>query len=258
MRRRQVLKSPMTMRDDEGKLPRLNRYLASCGLGSRRKVEELLASGRVAVNGRLLFHPSYRVAKEDRVTLDGKPVRPKTQVYLVLNKPRGFLSAVSDRRLKTVVDLLPTRLRLLRPFPVGRLDLDSEGLLVLTNDGLFAQKLIHPSFGIPRTYEVLLDRPVLGADLERWREGVFLEERRLRPLKVRPLLREPSGHWLSLVLAEGIKREIRLMAFSLGFRVERLVRVAIGKLRLQNLGQGEFCELERADLWKRICHGGIV
>lgn len=248
----------MTMQDDEGKLPRLNRYLALCGLGSRRKVEELLASGRVAVNGRTLSHPSYRVAKEDMVTLDGKPVFPKTQVYLVLNKPRGFLSAVSDRRLKTVVDLLPTRLRLLRPFPVGRLDLDSEGLLVLTNDGLFAQNLIHPSFGIPRTYEVLLDRPVLGRDLERWREGIFLEGRKLRPLKVTPLLRPPSGHWLSIVLAEGIKREIRLMAFSLGFCVERLVRVAIGKLRLQNLEQGKFCELERADLWKRICHGGIV
>jgi len=226
---------------------RLNRFLAECGLGSRRKVEELIRSGRIAIEGETQTEPGAKVLLGQQVTLDGSPVSPITKRYFLLNKPRGFVCAVSDRREKTIFDLLPSWYKDLGLFPVGRLDKESEGLLLLTNDGTFAQKVIHPSGGIRKIYEICLDRVPAAEDLKKWEKGALVEGKWVCPVRVE---RVPgrSGYWIRVTLREGRKRELRVMAAAHGFRVVRLIRTAIGKLEIGSLGTGEIRELGQDDL----------
>lgn len=237
---------------------RLNKYLASCGLGSRRSVESLITAGRVAVNGRLVLEVGRSVESGDAVTVDGQPLQPQNRVYMALHKPRGYLCAVTDTNYPVVLDLLPRSYDALRLFPVGRLDLQSEGLILLTNDGDFAQSLIHPSRGITKEYEVRMNRPLTSLDLSALRKGIVLDGRKLVPLSVKPLRRRPEGQWATFVLAEGVKREIRVMAEAHGLAVEVLFRRAIGKLRLENLKTGETVQLTRHRLEDMILRGGVV
>lgn len=237
---------------------RLNRYMAMCGAGARRKVEDFIAAGRVAVNGKTVTEQGIKIYAGDAVTLDGKVLAPVEQTYLIFNKPKGVLSAVEDSRERTVIDILPPSMDRLRLFPVGRLDRDSEGLLILTNDGMFAQELIHPKNGFTKTYEVELRKPMDEPTLIRWTKGVEAEGFFLKPLSVRRLARNPMQCWFEVVLGEGIKREIRLMARALGNDVRRLLRRKIGRLALRELPPGEFITADRDTLWKYIKNGKTV
>ncbi|MCF0247845.1 MAG: rRNA pseudouridine synthase [Synergistes sp.] len=237
---------------------RLNRYLALCGEGARRKVEEYITAGRVKINGEVVIEPGRRVKNGDRVELDSRLIAPVESRYLIYHKPKGILCAVEDSRERTVIDMLPVELDRFRLFPVGRLDRDSEGLLILTNDGMFSQELIHPRSGFTKTYEVELRKPLEEDALIRWTRGLQCEDRFLKPISVRRLGRAPLKCWFEVVLGEGVKREIRRMARALDNDVRRLFRRRVGKLTLKNLPAGEFIIVNRDTLWKYIKDGGSV
>ena len=244
---------------------RLNAYLASCGLASRRKAEEIVLAGRVRVNGKIVLAPYLQLdPAQDEVTCDGKKLNVAPLLYVVMNKPAGVVCAVSDKHDPVVVDLLPEALRRARVFPAGRLDRDSEGLLVLTNDGVFAHNILHPSKGVTKEYEILLNLEINEKQLTRWRGGFELDvglervKRHVRPILLEPLLREPQGRWLRIVIGEGLKREVRAMAQLAGFSVQTLIRRRIGKMSLQNLEPGHFVELSFSQLYSKIFNGGSV
>ena len=237
---------------------RLNRFLAMCGLGARRKVEEIIAAGRVRINGKVVLLPGYRVEPEMDVRVDGEIVHPQENRYLVMNKPAGVVCAVADAHDPTVLGLLPQEYRQIRLFPVGRLDKESQGLLLLTNDGEFAQEMLHPSKRILRGYEALLDHAISRKEVKTWMAGMMLDGRLIKPVNVLLLDKEPHGRWVSVVLAEGIKREVRRMAAEIGCEVVVLVRKRIGKMELKNLQQGQFLEMSRGSLWNAIRSGGVV
>ncbi len=237
---------------------RLNRYLAMCGADARRKVEEFITAGRVTINGQTVTEPGRQVCENDAVTLDGRHVSPVEETYLIFNKPAGILSAVEDSRERTVIDILPPAMDRLRLFPVGRLDRDSEGLLILTNDGMFSQELIHPSNGFTKTYDVELRKPLDEPKLIQWAKGVEAEGHFLKPISVRRLAKSPMQCCFEVVLGEGIKREIRLMARALDNDVRSLRRRKIGKLTLKELEPGKFVSVSRDELWSYIKEGHTV
>ncbi|MDR3354632.1 MAG: rRNA pseudouridine synthase [Synergistaceae bacterium] len=237
---------------------RLNRYLAICGVAARRKAEELITSGRVSVGGRVETSVGRVLDGPSEVLVDGRSVGPARRVYIVMNKPAGVLSAASDARERTVMDLLPGYYGHLGLYPVGRLDKWSEGLVILTNDGHFAHGLIHPSKSVERTYSVELKYPLGVGKLEEWRNGVVVDGRVLKPIRVSALDESGPCRRFSVVLGEGVKREIRLMALSLGNRVVHLRRVAIGRLFLNKLRNGAFCEYNYKELYDMITLGGEV
>ncbi len=237
---------------------RLNRYLAMGGAGSRRGVEDIIAAGKVRVDGKVVLLPAYRVTEGMTVTLDGKTVLPEEKKYLVLNKPKGYVCSVQDPYDPVVGDLLSGDLKKFRLFPVGRLDRESEGLLVLTNDGDFAQDLLHPSKNILREYEALLSEEITRKDVRLWTGGVLLDERLLKPVKLLIMNKLPANRWISIVLGEGVKREVRRMAETFGFSVEMLIRRRIGKMELRDLPPGSYLEISRISLWRAIRSGGSV
>ncbi len=243
----------------DNKPMRLNRFIAVCGVCSRRKADVLIESGRVMVNGVPPSELSALVIPGmDEVRVDGHPVFPRQKAYLIMNKPRGVVSAVSDRHSPTVLDILPEGQRYPGLFPVGRLDKDSEGLLLITNDGNLAQDIMHPRNGIFKTYEVMVDEPVTKVILDSIGEGTVIGERVVKPSVIRSLRREPQGHWFEITLSEGLKREIRVMAGSRGLRVVFLIRRKIGLLELEDLHQGKVLAVEREQLMEMIRNGGTV
>lgn len=233
---------------------RINRYLARCGVGSRRSVEALVSSGRVAVNGTLVQDLAFSVEDGDLVTLDGAVLRPLESVYIVMNKPCGVVCAVRDSHYRTVLDLLPIHLRRLSPFPVGRLDRDSQGLLILTNDGDFCQRVLHPTGGIIKAYQVFLSGNIRGAAMERMRKGVWSDGEFLKPFKVEVI--GPRMIWVEL--QEGKNREIRRMVASVGLEVVTLTRRRIGGMELRELPSGGFALFSLDEIWHHINVGGIV
>lgn len=237
---------------------RLNAYLSSCGAASRRKSEAIILSGRVQVNGKIVLAPFFDVDPEnDTVTIDRKTLTFSPHVYYVINKPAGYVCAASDKYDPVVVDLIHGHEG--RLYPVGRLDRESEGLLILTNDGQFTQSILHPSKEIRKEYEALLNIPINAKQIERWRKGFEIEPgKHAAPLSIHVMDREPSGQWVSVVIVEGLKREVRLMAKSAGFRVERLIRRKIGKMRLESLKGGEYVSLSFSELYTKIFNGGTV
>ncbi|MBQ3377073.1 MAG: rRNA pseudouridine synthase, partial [Synergistaceae bacterium] len=192
----------------------------------------------------------------------GKIIKPESHVYIVMNKPVGYVCAVSDKYDEVVINLLSKEDKLTRVFPVGRLDRDSEGLLILTNDGEFANNISHPSksnkLGVNKEYEALLNIEINLKQLERWRGGFDIEVedeiKNIKPLAVNIIDREPVNKWLSIIIAEGVKREIRLMANKAGFSVEKLIRVKIGNLKLEdfNLKPGEYVKLSFNEINNKI------
>ena len=237
---------------------RLNAFLASCSVASRRKAENVILSGRVQVNGKIVLAPFFQVDTEnDSVTLDKKPLTLSEHVYYVINKPQGYVCAVSDKYDPVVIDLIPEHKN--RLYPVGRLDKESEGLLILTNDGNFTQSILHPSKQIHKEYEALLNIPINEKQLARWRKGFEISEgRNVKPISINVIDREPANQWVSVVIVEGMKREVRLMAREAGFRVERLIRRRIGKMVLESLKSGEYVSLSFSDLYTKIFEGGKV
>lgn len=203
----------MMKSDQEETRFRLNRFIAMCGGESRRSAESLIRSGRVQVNGSIVRDLSFRVVpKYHAVMVDGAIMAMKPKSYIIVNKPRGLVCAVSDRFSKTVMDLLPREISDAGVFPVGRLDKDSEGLLILTNDGAMSQKIAHPGSRLLKTYEVLVQRIVSGDELLDLMNGTFVGSRIVCPVEVRVIEKQPKGRWLSVTIAEGLKREIRIMA----------------------------------------------
>lgn len=221
---------------------RLQKLLAEAGIASRRGAEAYLRDGRVTVNGRVAKLGDRAVPERDAVAVDGEPVHPRPLEYWMLNKPRGVVTTVSDPEgRRTVVDLLPPdRRREATLYPVGRLDLDTQGLVLLTNDGPLAQALLHPSFGNEREYRVTV-RGALGPDeVRRIERGVMLEEGRTAPAAVKGLGRDEArdATRFRLVLTQGRKRQIRRMMQALGHPVKRLVRTRLGPLTLGDLPTG--------------------
>ncbi len=219
--------------DDPVPLVRLQKVLAAAGVGSRRTSEQLIASGRVVVDGRVVDQLGARVNPDTAVVMvDGRrvSVRPGV-VHLALNKPRGMLSAMSDDRGRpTVGDLVRDRPE--RLFHVGRLDADSEGLLLLTNDGEFAHQLMHPSYGVRKTYLVEVDGTVPRASIRQLLAGVDLEDGPARADAARVIQSQGSRTLIEIELHEGRKRIVRRMFAAVGYPVQRLVRTAIGGLQL--------------------------
>ena len=221
---------------------RLHKLLAEMGVASRRASERLIAEGRVSVNGQKVTSPGASALPEDRIEVDGKPVdaRPAYR-YILLNKPPGVLStAHDDRERETVVDLVDTKERL---YPVGRLDLDSEGLMLLTNDGELAQRIMHPRYNVHKVYRVDVGGHFTEGHLEMLRSGVMLDDGLSKPLDVRVLRRSSSKATLLITLGEGRKRQVRRTLQRLGLDVLRLVRVGLGPLSLAGLPSGEQREL---------------
>ena len=227
---------------------RLARYLARAGVASRRHAEELIAAGRVQVNGETVMTQGTRVSPEqDAVTVDGRPVRkPDQNVYILLHKPAGYVTTARDpQRRPTVLDLLPGELRRLRVYPVGRLDIDTSGLLLLTNDGDFAQRMTHPRYAMEKHYEALVAGHPPESALERLRGGVTFREESGRmhqaaPADVRVLRQAGANCWLALTIHEGRKRQVRRMLATLGHPVLELRRVGIGPLPLGNIPVGRW------------------
>jgi 23S rRNA pseudouridine2605 synthase len=223
---------------------RLGKHLAHAGVASRRASEALVVDGRVTVDGAVVTDPARGVNGEEAIAVDGELVRgPGTRVVYALHKPAGVVSTAADTHGRpTVVDLVPTGQRL---YPVGRLDADSTGLILLTNDGDLAYALTHPRFEVPRTYRARVDggRPSERA-LRALREGLELEDGRTAPAQVRLL----GPHELELTIREGRKRQVRRMCEAVGHRVVDLRRVAFGSLRLGDLAAGRHRRLTAAEV----------
>lgn len=238
---------------------RLNKFLASCGVGSRRSVEALIEEGAVSVGGEKVLFPGTLVLPSDEICLRGKRVFPRKFMYLAFNKPEGYVCSMSDDYNATIYELLPDFFHFeARLFPIGRLDKNSQGLLLLTNDGDFSQSILHPSRGVGKTYEILLRFPLKEEDFLSWGKGVSLEGKKRVPRLLERLSEKPEGCRLRLTLEEGLKREIRLMAQHYGNQVLFLKRVAFGKLRLENLPPGKYRTFSKEQLWCMIHEGGSV
>lgn len=222
---------------------RLNRFLAAAGIGSRRHCDELIAAGRVAINGKTCTDFSMQPGGRDHVKVDGKLIHLAPPLTIMLHKPAGFVSTRSDPQVRdTVFDLLPAKFS--RLFNIGRLDAQTEGLLLLTNDGSLAQRLTHPRYKIEKEYELALDRswdPALSSKLLR---GNFLDGERARIVR----LHSTSPVHLRVVLRQGINRQIRRMFEAVGYHVKVLVRIRIGPVRLGDLPRGHWRALTKREL----------
>ncbi|MCX7867566.1 MAG: rRNA pseudouridine synthase [Limisphaera sp.] len=227
---------------------RLQKYLSEAGVASRRAAEPLILSGRVSVNGQVVTRLGTQVDPDrDQVAVDGWTVRPRRKLYVALHKPPGYVCTRSDPQGRPVVhDLLPPEWRSL--FTVGRLDRQSEGLLFLTNDGQFALRLTHPRYGVRKTYEVTVTGRVNPASLRPALDGVRDRGQLLRATAVRLLRASQRRSVIELELAEGKNREVRRICARLGLKVERLVRVRIGRIPLGDLPPGRWRTLTAPEI----------
>jgi pseudouridine synthase len=229
-------------------LKTLERVLSKAGVGSRTEARRWVGEGRVKVNGRVEGDPNRWIDLErDRITFDDKPLEKAETVYVLLNKPAGYLTTYRDPEGRpTIFDLLPSRERYL--FPVGRLDLDTSGLLILTNDTAFAERMTNPDYHVPKTYEVKASRGLSDADLDRLRNGIELRDGPTRPAKV-ARLRDPGGKTVfAITITEGRNRQVRRMVEALDAKVISLTRTAIADLSLGDLESGKTRELTRSEV----------
>ena len=230
-------------------LERVQKLLAQAGISSRRRAEQLIREGRVTVNGRPVKLGDSARSGKDIIAVDGERIGPgpEKKLYLALHKPRGFVTTMEDERgRKCVAELVkdvPGRV-----YPVGRLDKDSEGLLLMTNDGGFANAVAHPSPHVAKTYRVTLRPGISEEQLIKLSTGIELDGRRTAPAKARVLEQQPGRAVVEIVLYEGRNREIRRMCEFLGLEVARLKRTAVGPVRLSLLPQGKYRELTKEEV----------
>src|SRR6266849_8912902 len=227
-------------------MERLNKLKAHAGLGSRRQCETLITSGRVMIDGRIVRDLATKVDPErQRVAVDGEPVRTERPVYWLVNKPRGYLCTNRDPAHRPLaIDLVPQVSQ--RVYTVGRLDEDSEGLLLLTNDGDLANRLTHPRYGVEKTYQVQVAGDPTPEDLKQLLKGIWLSEGHVKAMRIKREKRQKDSTWLRIVLNEGKNREIRRMLARLEHKVLRLRRIALGPVTLGTLPGGRSRRL-RAD-----------
>jgi 23S rRNA pseudouridine2605 synthase len=226
---------------------RLAKYLAHAGVASRRSAEDLIAAGKVSIGGEVVRDPARDVDEGSEVEVNGKRISAEPREVWAVNKPKGVVSTAREPgRRRAVTELVDSGRRL---YPVGRLDADSTGLILLTNDGELANRLAHPSYGVPKTYLVRLARSPSEADLDRLRRGVRLDDGPTAPAEVEWL---GEGE-VEITIREGRKRQVRRMAEAIGNQVEDLTRIRIGSLDLGDLRRGEARRLDRSEietLWK--------
>lgn len=212
----------------------LNKYLALCGIASRRKCAELIQQGFVKVNGMVITNPAYHVKEGDTVYFNDQPVSPERKVYLLLNKPRGYVTTRADEHgRKTVMNLVsevPVTI-----YPVGRLDLNTTGVLILTNDGALAQKLTHPSFAIKKTYKVTVDNLLDPEHIRTLRKGIMLEDGFIQPDHI-----SYRNNTATIVIHSGKKRIVRRMFEYFGYKVKKLERINFAGLTIQGVPRGHW------------------
>lgn len=221
-------------------MERLQKVLARAGFGSRRECEKFITEGRVSVNGRVITTLGTKAnLKEDVIKCDGKIVRPRQQLYFMLHKPKGYISTSDDNygRRKTLDLIKGVKERL---FTVGRLDADSEGLIIVTNDGELCNLLTHPRYQTPKTYFAVVEGNITPDILQKIQNGVWLSDGKTSPMKLHIKKRERNRTFLELTLKEGMNREIRRAFAKFGLKVTHLKRIKIGDLELRNLGIGKF------------------
>ena len=232
-------------------IERIQKILSARGVASRRKAEELILSGRVSVNGRIASLGETADASSDVITVDGTPIpSPEGHVYILLNKPRGYVTTLSDEKGRHVVTELVAQCGV-RVYPVGRLDMDSEGLLLLTNDGELTNRLTHPSHEVEKTYEVWTTGYTAGAE-ERLKMPIVLDGYPIKPPKVRLLKSSGNQAHLLVTIHEGRNRQVRRMCEAAGMHVTRLRRIREGSLSLGDLpkGKGRYLTAEEIDKLK--------
>src|ERR1700704_2336023 len=221
--------------------------MADRGVASRRRAEEMITEGRVRVDGEVVTTLGTRVPEDARIQVDGRPVAaPSAHRYVLMNKPMGIVSTASDERgRRTVVDHVGASERL---FPVGRLDTDSEGLLLLTNDGTWAERVLHPRYGHEREYDVTVEGDLTDEAIARLQRGIPLEEGIARAVRIAVRSRSRGRSRIGVVLLTGWKRQVRRMCLAVGLKVTRLVRVRMGPLELGRLRPGEFRDLTKREI----------
>lgn len=236
---------------------RLQKFLAESGVASRRKSEELIEQGKVKVNGRVACIGDKIDPKKDTVTVSGKKiVKTKTHTYIVLHKPRGFITTMSDEKdRKCVAELIKDVEG--RVYPVGRLDKDSEGMLLFTNDGAFANAMTHPTKHVPKTYRVTVRPSISEEQITALTQGVIIEDRKTAPAEVRVITKEEGRVVLEIILYEGRNRQIRKMCEEVGLEVARLKRTAIGSIKLGMLKQGSWRHLTEDEVRKLMIAAGL-
>jgi 23S rRNA pseudouridine2605 synthase len=222
---------------------RLQKIIAEMGIASRRKAEEIIIEGRVTVNGKVAEIGMKADPRRDHIKVDGKLLtKPEKKVYYVFNKPRGVMTSMSDPEGRPTVKEFFRGIKQ-RVFPVGRLDFDSEGLLLLTNDGDFAHAILHPSKKIPKTYLVKVKGVLEDEELEKLRKGIKIDGKMTAPARVKKLKKTESNSWIEMTISEGRKRQIRKMLERVGHQVIRLMRIRINGLEMGPLEPGSYRKL---------------
>ena len=227
---------------------RINKYIANAGIASRRKADELIKAGKVKVNGKVMSQPGYDVADSDEVLVEGKPVQStENKVYYAMNKPLGVITSVNDDRGRmTVVDIMSDVEE--RVFPVGRLDYNTSGLLLLTNDGDFANRIMHPGRRVDKTYRVRVAGNISKMKISVLRAGVRLGKFKTSPARVDVITWNRHSMILEVTIHEGKNRQIRRMFEAVGYPVQELERISIGNMKLGHLKPGQYRKLSRREL----------
>ena len=227
---------------------RLQKVISECGYCSRRKAEELIKEGKVSVNGEIVTTLGVKVKPSDIICIDNIILKRSEKVYFLLNKPRGVVSTVSDdKERKTVVDLIDTEVRI---FPVGRLDYDTTGLILLTNDGELTNILTRPGFEVPKTYLVKLDRLIDISDFYKIKDGIAVEGRKVEVerIKIKKQDKKKNASYIEITIVEGRNHIVKKLFKELGYNVDKLSRIQYGNLSLGNLQSGEYRTLNKKEV----------
>jgi 23S rRNA pseudouridine2605 synthase len=239
---------------------RLQKILSELGVASRRKAEEMILEGRIKVNGKVAEVGQKADPERDAIKLDGKLLtgRPESKVYYVFNKPRNVMTTLEDPEGRPAISAYLKKMRIKqRVYPVGRLDFDSEGLLLITNDGDLAYGVLHPSKKIPKTYEVKVKGVLPESAIQQLEEGIYLEEGRTAPAKIKKLRKLKQNSWIEVTIHEGKKRQIRRMLQRVGHPVSRLIRKKINGITLGHLKPGEMRPMTPEEIERLRQHSGM-